>query len=818
MDLTGQVIDRYELKQLFGVGAMGEVYAAYQTDLEREVAMKVMSKAVLGDEEAVNRFLREVKLAASLEHRNIVPIYDYGTYDDMPYVTMRLLKGGSLRDRVLQLEDKRMSLQDVANLLRDLADALDYAHSRGVVHRDVKPTNIMFDQNGHTYLVDFGIAKLVHEKNSITQSGAIVGTPTHMAPEQWRSEQVTAAADQYALAVIVYELMAGMTPFVAPNPYGLMVKHLYDDPTPIYTLNADVPRMVWFVVAQALAKSPDKRFRSVQEFADNFTDSVKRSTTNLRVTGKPETSESLTDENTATITAEVIQVTDSEIRRADQVTDSEIRRADRVDLDSSIANRSWVTGQYHETKVLDDSVLVKAHTSQITPKTRRPALVTGAIALVAAAIIGAGVWFAVFSPIGQPRLTPRQDVPILVAPGRGGDVLMEASDKQTFDITGISEDRDWYRVRMADGAEGWVVASTAFVGVRGSLGNVPVIGGAAPPAPTTTVQNTTPDATSLPARTAVPATPIPTPAQIDRMMNRSGWITDVEFNEAGSNMVTASTDGVVRLWDPAIGGLVADMDSETDSILDAAFSPNGFTLAAADGAGIIHLWLLQDFVKLPSTLQGHEGPVWSVGYDPTGNRLVSGGSDGTVRLWDLVMGTEQAALRGHEGPVLSVVFSPDGTQIASAGSDGTIRLWDAENGIELAVLRGHKNTVWSVAYSPDGTRLASASLDATVRYWDTTTHDELNVLRGHTRAVYDISYSPDGTLLASGGADTTIQIWDATSGMKLTNVLGHDGPVLSVRFSPDSTKIGSGGEDGTWRYWTVRDSQPEPTPTIEPDA
>src|SRR5215207_7168075 len=274
-NLVGQQLAQYELRALLGAGGMGAVYRGYQTNLRREVAVKTLSAALAAQPDYIHRFNREAEISASLEHPHIVPVYDYGIQRNIAYVVMRLLTGGSLAQRLQQLHDEGRalaSLGETADLLRQLASALDYAHSRGIIHRDIKPANIMFDNHGGVYLVDFGIAKLMSSAASITGTGVSgLGTPAYMPPEQWRGQDLTPAADQYALAVAIYSMIAGRLPFEADTPYQLMHKHLYEEPTPPQAWRSDLPLTVNVVLMKAMAKEPSDRFESAGEFARAFT-------------------------------------------------------------------------------------------------------------------------------------------------------------------------------------------------------------------------------------------------------------------------------------------------------------------------------------------------------------------------------------------------------------------------------------------------------------------------------------------------------------------------------------------------------------------
>ncbi len=272
-NLVGQTLGQYQLRELLGAGGMGAVYLAYQANLKREVAVKVLPTGLAEQAGYIERFNREAEIAAKLEHPNIVPIYDYGTQNSISYVVMRRLGGGSLAQRLAPREDGtpvKPSVGETMNFLRQLASALDYAHSHQVVHRDIKPGNVMFDNHGSAYLVDFGIAKMLDSASNLTGTGMMVGTPSYMAPELWRGEQASPASDQYALAAMIYGMMAGRLPFEAPTPYSLMHKHMNEMPTPVQALRSDVPASLTPVLERALAKEPRDRFQTATAFAQAF--------------------------------------------------------------------------------------------------------------------------------------------------------------------------------------------------------------------------------------------------------------------------------------------------------------------------------------------------------------------------------------------------------------------------------------------------------------------------------------------------------------------------------------------------------------------
>lgn len=261
--LIGRRLDKYEIIELIGKGGMASVYRARQEKINRLVAIKVLPSVLMHDDTFMSRFLREAKVIAQLEHFHILPVYDYGEYESMPYIVMRYLDGGSVHDLV-----KRGPLpwHDVTRITAQVASALDYAHARSVVHRDIKPNNILLDQDGNAYLADFGIAKLGEAGDSLTGSG-IIGTPAYMAPEQSTSGVPTPAIDVYALGVTVFEMITGQVPYHADTPLAQILMHLQQPIPSLQAYNPEIPDPVDAVIRRALAKTPQERYASAGDFA-----------------------------------------------------------------------------------------------------------------------------------------------------------------------------------------------------------------------------------------------------------------------------------------------------------------------------------------------------------------------------------------------------------------------------------------------------------------------------------------------------------------------------------------------------------------------
>ena len=268
--MTNRKLGKYEIIERLGRGGMAEVYKAYHASLDRYVAIKILHAFLADDEEFAARFGREAQNIARLKHPHVVQVYDY-EYDassESYYMIMELIVGDTLKDRLLALEaaGKRMSLEEALRITREAATALAYAHKNGMIHRDVKPANLLIDsnENDRVVLTDFGIAKIV-KGSQMTVSGGLVGTPAYMAPEQGIGETGDERSDLYSLGIILYQMITGELPYDAETPLALILRHMNDPIPSARTIDANIPQPVERVVRKLMAKTPDNRYRSAEE-------------------------------------------------------------------------------------------------------------------------------------------------------------------------------------------------------------------------------------------------------------------------------------------------------------------------------------------------------------------------------------------------------------------------------------------------------------------------------------------------------------------------------------------------------------------------
>jgi serine/threonine protein kinase len=265
-DLTGATLGKYRLIEKLGQGGMAQVYKAYQPDLDRYVAVKILHPHLTGDEEFAARFRREARAIAALEHPHSVRVYDFDTDHDLAFIVMEYLTGVSLKARLrdLSCRNEYMPLTEVVHIISALADALDYAHARGVIHRDIKPSNVLITTDGRPVLTDFGIAKMI-DTTIITGSSGTLGTPAYMSPEQGKGDPGDARSDIYALGVLLYQLCTNHLPFDADTPYAIILKHLTSPLPPPRSVRPDLPEAVERVILKALAKDPNDRYQTAGE-------------------------------------------------------------------------------------------------------------------------------------------------------------------------------------------------------------------------------------------------------------------------------------------------------------------------------------------------------------------------------------------------------------------------------------------------------------------------------------------------------------------------------------------------------------------------
>jgi serine/threonine-protein kinase len=274
-NLAGKTLGNYQIIERIGRGGMAEVYKGYHPKLDRHVAIKILHGFLAEGEDFLARFEREAKAVASLRHQNIVQIHDIDVQDENYYMVMELVDGDTLTDKLkaLSKSGSKMPLNEVLAIIRQVAEALEYAHKSEVIHRDIKPSNILIDKNGQTFLADFGIAKIA-STTQFTSTGALIGTPAYMSPEQCKGVDLTHVSDLYSLGVILYEALTGDVPFDSETPLSVLQKHLTEPVPSLREFRPDLPASFDRMISKALAKEPEDRFQTAIEMSEALAQSI----------------------------------------------------------------------------------------------------------------------------------------------------------------------------------------------------------------------------------------------------------------------------------------------------------------------------------------------------------------------------------------------------------------------------------------------------------------------------------------------------------------------------------------------------------------
>jgi WD40 repeat protein len=836
----------YEVLREVGRGGMGVVYEARQLGLNRTVALKMILAGGHAGAEERARFRREAEAAARLQHPHIIQVYEVGEAGDRPFIALEYLAGGSLADR---LGGGPLPAREAAQLVQALAGAVHAAHRGGVVHRDLKPANVLLTADGTPKVTDFGLAKRLDSSTKQTATGAILGTPGYMAPEQagGRGHEVGPAADVYALGAILYECLTGRPPFRAATPLETMLQVLTEEPVPPTRLRPGVPADLETVCLTCLAKEPARRYASAEALAEDLGRFLAGEPIRARPLSGLEWAIRWARRRPALAAAYVLTVlalllgglgagatwlwqrAETARREATHARylyqvalaqrawqDAHVARAEELltECDPRLRNWEW---RYVRRLCHADLLTLRGHTGEVHAVAFSPDgrylstrgadgvkvwdLETGR-----EAVDGAGRAATLNDVVragGRELTAAANGRAVQVRDARTGQDLWTL-DGHTETVYGVAFSPDGTRLASA-GADETVKVWELPAGTEPRVLRRPLLDLHGHTAPVRAVAFS-PDGNRLASAGAdetVAVWQLPGGRQVLSLRGHTDWVLALAFSPDGRRLASAGRDAAVKVWDATTGQEARTLSRHTGPVNAVAFSPDGQVLASASADGTVRLWGATTG-REGVTLRGHTDKVWGVAFSPDGRLLASAGADRAVRLWDVATGGERRCLVGHTSPVYGVAFSPDGTRLASAAKDGTVTLWDVPGGREVLTFRGPADAVYGVAFSPDGRRLAGAGGGGTVTVWDATTGQDLLRFPGHTAKVYSVAFSPDGRRLATASLDRTVRVWDAGSGRLVRTLKGHTRSVTAVAFSPDGSRLASGSWDKTLKVWDAQ--------------
>jgi WD40 repeat protein/tRNA A-37 threonylcarbamoyl transferase component Bud32 len=763
----GRLFGDYELLEEIARGGMGVVYKARQVGLNRIVALKMILAGHLATPAEVQRFRTEAENAASLDHPHIVPIYEVGERQGQHYFTMRLIEGGSLATLRKSLGDD-MPRRKVASLVATVAQAVHYAHQRGILHRDLKPANLLMDSQGEVHITDFGLAKRLEGDARLTQSNAVVGTPSYMAPEQaaGKAKPLTTAADVYALGAILYELLTGQPPFQAAAPLDVLMQVMENDPVPPRRIRPGVPRDLEVVCLKCLCKEPAQRYASAAALAEDLERFVAGQPIKARAAGPWERGVKWLRRHPAPAALAV------------------------VSLLALLAFVGVLVSQHYNARLETANTKLEATSAQLQSTLEAVQVEKAEADKQRARARDEEAKARLY--LYMARMTLAQRAEQEKQPGRViqllRSVIPESPDQE--DLRGWEWHHLWRKCRGEQSR------------LRGHAGAVTAVA-------------FSPEANLLASASAdqtIKLWDLSRGKEVFTLSGHTDRVTGVAFSPDGRRLVSSNADRTVKLWDATTGKELLALLGHAAPVNCVAFSPDGRHIASGSDDRSVRVWDTRTG-QVVTQFNGHSEGVHSVAFLSDGMRVVSGSRTG-FKVWKRSTGEVVTEQRTTPAGLASLALSENGKRLVvghrypegDATRSSQIEIRDVDENKVLVSLKLPRVALIRVACSPDGAYVAASSLDQMIRVWDARTGAEVAIL--HTEdAATAVAFGPNGSPLAAGTENRLVMLW-ALPG-KEVRVLGREGGLAtSAVFSPDGRRLaaacGNGRQVLVWDVLTGR--------------
>lgn len=815
----------YEILEMLGKGGMGVVYAARQTSIYRTVAVKMLRPDMANDPEQRSKFLAEAAVTGDLDHPNIVPVYDLATNEngELFYSMKRVV--GTPWSKVIAEKTQPENIE----ILLKVADAVAFAHNRGVLHRDLKPENVMLGDFGEVLLMDWGLAHSnahLERVGSITQT-SMGGTPAYMAPEMALGpiERIGTASDVYLLGAILYEIITGKPPHTGKDVLRCLYAAARNEIVPTNHTGELVS-----IALKAMSTAPGDRHADVRTLQQAIrayqahAESIAISARAIDDLAQAEQTGDYQLYSRAIFGLEEALVLWSSNAKAAET----LARARLAYAHSALAKADFDLGLslLDASNPAHASLLEQLRQGQRERDLRKSRLKTVkrvVVAMAAVIVVGATLAFlqikqgrdrAVLAE-GKAKRSARQaqtaasEARRAEKQARRSETKATQSAKLARQAEGAARKQKTLAEQARDAEE--YQAYIARIGLAAAK-----------------IDENAFDSALAVLKLCKPHLRNWEWGRLMHLCRQSvefatqGPVNSLDYSPDGQRFVTGSWDGRARIWSTTPGSAPLEIPYEGLYVQAVAFSPDGQYVALGGSAPGKFLQLFRaDTGQLERTFVGHEDAVVSVRFSTDGRRLLTASYDKTAQLWDVEKDQALRVYQGHTWWVWDAEFSPDENEIATASQDGTCIVWsiDAQADSPLRVFNAHRGPVYSLAFAPDGKTIASTGYDSRLYLWNPADVQPFDIPRlaagaetekvayraldGHSAPVRSVHFSTNGELLLTAAQDNTLKIWNRETGRELNTLRGHGGWVYCAEFSPDGQWVLSGGHDQRARLWNI---------------